>query len=46
MLHDLLATPGYLILGEVERATNLSRKLNCLDTRARIYQKNEKDDNV
>jgi len=41
MLYDSLATPGYLILGEVETPTNsLREKLECLDTKARIYKKN------
>ena len=41
MLCDSLATPGYLILGEVERLTNnLNGKLECLDGRAKIYRKN------
>jgi len=40
MLYDLLATPGYLILGEVETPTDsLQRKLECLDTKAKIYKK-------
>jgi len=47
MLCDSLATPGYLILGEVETPTsNLNGKLECLDTKARIYKKNVKNDNV
>jgi len=41
MLYDSLATPGYLILGEVETPTNSLRdKLECLDSKARIYKKN------
>ena len=41
MLYDSLATPGYLILGEVETPTNSLRgKLECLDTKAKIYRKN------
>jgi len=41
MLYDSLAAPGYLILGEVETLTNnLNGKLECLDTRAKIYKKN------
>ncbi|MBA7689342.1 hypothetical protein ES703_97848 [subsurface metagenome] len=41
MLYDSLATPGYLILGEVETPTNnLRRRLECLDTKAKIYKKN------
>ena len=40
MLYNSLATPGYLILGEVETPTNSLRgKLECLDTKARIYRK-------
>ncbi len=41
MLYDSLAAPGYLILGEVETLTNsLNERLECLDTRAKIYKKN------
>jgi len=41
MLHDSLAAPGYLILGEVETLTNSLRdKLECLDIKAKIYKKN------
>ncbi len=41
MLYDSLATPGYLILGEVEApAGRLYEKLECLDSKAKIYQKN------
>ena len=40
-LYHLLATPGYLVLGEVETpAANLRDRLECLDSRARIYRKN------
>lgn len=40
MLYDSLATPGYLILGEVERPPSSQReKLECLDSKARIYKK-------
>ena len=40
MLYDSLATPGYLILGEVEMLTeNLRQKLECLDSKAKIYKK-------
>ena len=47
MLYDSLATPGYLILGEAETPTNsLRQKLECLDTRARIYRKNGRSDDV
>jgi len=39
-LYDSLATPGYLVLGEVEKPTNnLYGKLECLDTKAKIYKK-------
>jgi len=39
-LYDSLATPGYLILSEVETPTNnLLEKLECLDSKARIYRK-------
>ena len=41
MLYDSLATPGYLILGEVETPTNnLREKLECVDAKAKIYKKN------
>ena len=47
MLYDSLATPGYLILGEVETLTNnLRDKLECLDTKAKIYKKNERSDYI
>ena len=40
MLYSSLAAPGYLILGEVETLTpGLNGKLECLDTKARIYKK-------
>jgi len=40
MLYDSLATPGYLILGEAETLTNnLNGKLECLDSKAKIYRK-------
>jgi chemotaxis methyl-accepting protein methylase len=40
MLYNSLATPGYLILGEVETPTdNLRGRLECLDARAKIYKK-------
>jgi len=43
MLYDSLATPGYLILGEVETPTNnLNGKLECLDIKAKIYKKNRR----
>ncbi len=45
MLYKSLATPGYLILGEVETPANsLREKLECLDTKARIYKKKEGQD--
>ena len=41
MLYDSLATPGYLVLGEVETPpNNMREKLECLDSKARIYKKN------
>jgi len=40
-LYNSLATPGYLILGETETPTDsLREKLECLDTKAKIYRKN------
>jgi len=40
MLYDSLATPGYLILGEVETPTdNLRGRMECLDIKAKIYKK-------
>ena len=40
MLYNSLATPGYLILGETETLTgSLCEKLECLDTKAKIYRK-------
>lgn len=40
MLYDSLATPGYLILGEVETPpSEIREKLECLDSRAKIYKK-------
>ncbi|MBA7712837.1 Chemotaxis protein methyltransferase [subsurface metagenome] len=46
-LYEALATPGYLILGEVETPTdNLRERLKCLDSKARIYQKNGGGDNA
>jgi len=42
MLYDSLATPGYLILGEVETPpSSLREKLECLDSKAKIYKKND-----
>ena len=43
-LYSSLNSPGYLILGEVETPTNsLNEKLECLDTKAKIYKKNGGD---
>jgi len=40
MLYDSLATPGYLILGEMETPIgNPGEKLECLDDKAKIYKK-------
>ena len=40
MLYDSLATPGYLILGEVETPANsLRSRLECLNIKAKIYKK-------
>ncbi|MFQ6122338.1 MAG: CheR family methyltransferase [Dehalococcoidales bacterium] len=40
MLYDSLTTPGYLVLGEMETPTgNLCGKLECLDSKAKIYKK-------
>ena len=42
MLYDSLAVPGCLVLGEAETPTgNLRGKVECIDSRARIYKKNE-----
>ena len=39
-LYDSLASPGYLILGEVETPpASLREKLECLDNKAKIYKK-------
>lgn len=39
-LCEALATPGYLVLGEVETPTpNVAHRLVCIDNRARIYKK-------
>jgi len=47
MLYDSLATPGYLILGEVETPpSSLDGKLECLDSKAKIYKKNSASDRV
>ena len=41
MLYDSLAIPGYLILGEVETPPeSLREKLECLDSKAKIYKRN------
>jgi chemotaxis methyl-accepting protein methylase len=41
MLYNSLAAPGYLILGEAETPTNnMDGKLECLDSKAKIYRKN------
>ena len=40
MLYNSLATPGYLVLGEVETPTdNLRGRLECLDSKVKIYKK-------
>lgn len=40
MLCDALATRGYLVLGEAEAPTNnVLKRLECLDSRAKIYRK-------
>jgi len=40
MVYDSLATPGYLVLGEVETPTDSLRpKFECLDAKAKIYKK-------
>jgi len=47
MLYNSLATPGYLVLGEVETPTdNLRGKLECLDSKAKIYVKKWRNDYV
>jgi chemotaxis methyl-accepting protein methylase len=39
-LYNSLAVPGYLVLGEVETpTTTLLEKLECLDSKAKIYKK-------
>ena len=46
-LYHSLATPGYLILGEVETPPpSLREKLECLDSKAKIYKKNGTSDHV
>ena len=43
MLYNSLATPGYLVLGEVETpASSMNGKLECLDSKAKIYEKRSK----
>ena len=40
MLYQVLATPGFLVLGEAKTPTdNLRQKLECLDTKSKIYKK-------
>jgi len=40
LVYDSLATPGYLILGEVETLTDSLRpKLECINAKAKIYKK-------
>lgn len=40
LVYDSLATPGYLVLGEVETPTDgLRSKLECLNAKAKIYKK-------
>jgi chemotaxis methyl-accepting protein methylase len=40
LVYDSLATPGYLVLGEVETPTdNLRPRLECVNARAKIYKK-------
>ena len=47
MLYDALASYGYLVLGEVETPTNnLRDRLECLDSRAKIYRKNGRGKDV
>ena len=42
LLYESLNVPGYLILGEAETLTeNLHDKLECLDARAKIYERRE-----
>ena len=39
-LYNALATPGYLMLGEVETPpSEIREKLECLDSKAKIYKK-------
>jgi len=47
MLYNSLATPGYLVLGEVETPTdNVCGRLECLDSKAKIYVKKWRNDYV
>ena len=47
MLYDSLATPGYLILGEVETPTERLRgRLECVDSKAKIYGKKVRSGHV
>ena len=40
LVYDSLATPGYLVLGEVETPTDSLRpRLECVNAKARIYKK-------
>jgi chemotaxis methyl-accepting protein methylase len=40
LVYDSLATPGYLVLGEVETPTdNLRPKLKCINVKAKIFRK-------
>lgn len=42
MLYEALATPGYLVLGEVETLTSQLRgSMHCLDSKAKIYRKGD-----
>jgi two-component system CheB/CheR fusion protein len=44
MMYQVLAAPGFLVLGEAETPTdNLCRRLECLDSKAKIYKKSESD---
>jgi chemotaxis methyl-accepting protein methylase len=43
LVYDSLATPGYLVLGEVETPTdNLRPRLECINAKAKIYRKTGK----
>jgi chemotaxis methyl-accepting protein methylase len=43
LVYDALATPGYLVLGEVETPTdNLRPRLECINAKAKIYKKSGK----